>query len=58
VFEANPEIELVKLPTPEPLIVFVCNTTVGLVDVFQTTPFADMIDPPSELMFPPEVALE
>ena len=44
-----------KLPIPLPSIV--CGSEiVGLVDVLQHTPLAVMVDPPSELIVPPDVA--
>ena len=47
----------VKLPVPEPSLVFVLKEIVGVGLVDHTTPLAVMDAPPSELIFPPEVAL-
>ena len=48
--------EDVKEPFPVPSVVLVEKEMVGLVFVDQTTPLADIEDPPSALIFPPEVA--
>ena len=53
----NPVILLVKLPVPLPFVVFEL-LVVGLVDVLQQTPLAVTVTPPSELTFPPEIALD
>ena len=47
----------VKLPVPEPSLVFVLKEIVGFVLVDHTTPLAVTVAPPSELIFPPDVAL-
>ena len=49
-------IELVKLPVPVPSEVFVFEI-VGPVEVFQQTPRAVTVAPPSEVTFPPLVAV-
>ena len=46
----------VKVPVPVPFDVLVESTTVGFVVVDQTIPLAVMEAPPSEVIFPPEVA--
>jgi len=51
---ANPVIELVKLPTPEPSVVLL-SFTVGSTVVLQQTPRVVTEDPPSLEMFPPQV---
>ena len=43
-------------PVPVPFDVFVVRAMVGLVLVDQTTPLAEIDDPPSAVIFPPEVA--
>jgi hypothetical protein len=45
-----------KLPIPTPLLVLVLNETVGSGLVDHTTPLEVTGNPPSEVMFPPEVA--
>ena len=45
-----------KLPDPEPSVVLLLLTD-GPVAVFQHTPRAVTVDPQSELIFPPEVAV-
>ena len=45
-----------KEPMPVPFDVFVVKVIVGLVLVDQTTPLAVMDVPPSDVIFPPEVA--
>ena len=49
--------EEVKLPVPEPSLVFVLKEMVGVGLVDHTTPLAVMDAPPFELILPPEVAL-
>ena len=44
-----------KVPIPEPLIVFVVKDMVGFVLVDHTTPLVVIAAPPSELIFPPEI---
>lgn len=51
--EANVE---VKEPTPEPSVVFVDNSTVGPIEVPQTTPLTKTDAPPSLVIFPPLLA--
>ena len=48
---------LVNAPVPEPSIVFVVNAIVGLAVVLQHIPLAVIVAPPSEVMFPPDVAV-
>ncbi len=52
----NPVMELVKLPVPVPFDVLLL-LMVGLTDVLQHTPLAVTEAPPSEVTFPPLVAL-
>ena len=53
----NPVIELVKLPVPLPSVVKpILFSNVGFGDVFQQTPLAVTVAPPSEVTFPPLVA--
>lgn len=47
---------LVKLPEPEPLIVLVVRSTVGLAEVLQQTPRAVTVEPPVEVTLPPPKA--
>ena len=51
----NPVRLLVKLPVPVPLEVLL-EVIVGLGDVLQQTPLEVTAAPPSEVIFPPEVA--
>jgi hypothetical protein len=51
----NPVIELVKLPVPVPSVVLLLET-VGAADVFQQTPLAVTLLPPSLVILPPAVA--
>ena len=53
----NPVMLLVKFPVPLPFVVFEL-LVVGLLDVFQQTPLAVTVAPPSELTFPPQTALD
>ena len=48
----SPVIELVKLPVPEPSLVFEF-VIVGFCDVLQQTPLAVTEAPPSAVIFPP-----
>jgi hypothetical protein len=48
---------LVNTPVPVPSIVLVVNAIVGLAVVLQQIPLAVMVAPPSEVMFPPDVAV-
>ena len=52
----SPVIELVKVPVPVPSDVLL-SLVVGLADVLQHTPLAVIEAPPSEVTFPPLVAL-
>jgi hypothetical protein len=54
--DANPVIELVKLPVPEPSVVLLSDI-VGLLDVLQHTPCAVTEDDPADVTFPPPVAV-
>ena len=47
--------ELVKIPVPEPFVVWL-PAMVGFAVVPQQTPRAVTAKPPSEVIFPPEVA--
>jgi len=49
--------ELLKSVVPVPLLVELL-AVVGAVDVFQTTPFAEMLPPPALIVLPPELAEE
>ena len=49
---------LVNAPVPVPSTVLVVNAMVGLAVVLQQIPLAVMMAPPSEVMFPPDVAVE
>jgi hypothetical protein len=53
--DANPVIELVKLPVPVPSVVLLSDI-VGLFDVLQHTPRAVTEDDPADVTFPPPVA--
>jgi hypothetical protein len=57
VFGDRPVNDELKVPVPVPLIVFVVKDMVGLALVDHTTPLAVTTEPPSELIFPPEVAV-
>ena len=48
---------LVKLPAPDPSVVLVLNATVGAADVLQQTPRAVIVEPPSEVVTPPDTAV-
>ena len=45
-----------KAPTPVPSLVFVLNAIVGLIVVPHTKPLERIAAPPSELIFPPDLA--
>ena len=49
---------LVNVPVPAPSIVLVVNAVVGLAVVLQQIPLIVMVAPPSEVMLPPDVAVE
>ena len=53
----NPVMLLVNVPVPVPSTVLVVNAIVGLALVLQQIPLAVMVAPPSEVMFPPDVAV-
>jgi len=53
----KPVMALVKVPIPVPSVVFVVSAIVGLAAVPQQTPRTVMGDPPSEVTFPPLVAV-
>ena len=57
VFAVNPVMLLVNAPVPVPSTVLVANAIVGLAVVLQQIPLAVMVAPPSEVMFPPLVAV-
>ena len=48
---------LVKVPEPEPSVVFVLRETVGLEEVLHTTPRAVTGMVPSSVIFPPTLAV-
>ena len=56
-FAVNPVMLLVNAPVPVPLTVLVVKAIVGLIVVLQQIPLAVMVAPPSEVMFPPLVAV-
>ena len=56
-FAVNPVMLLVNVPVPVPSTVLVANAIVGLTVVLQQIPLAVMVAPPSEVMFPPDVAV-
>ena len=49
-------IELLNVPEPVPLEVFVLNAMVGVVLVLQQTPREVMVEPPMSVIFPPQLA--
>ena len=53
----SPVIELLKLPTPLPSVVFVLNVMVAPGTVLQQTPREVTVDPPSDVILPPDVAV-
>ena len=57
VLAVNPERLLVKLPVPFPLLV-ILSAVVGLLLIPQTIPLEVIVDPPSFVTFPPDVAPE
>ena len=56
-FEARPFIDDGKLPVPEPSTVFVVNEVVGAGFTDHTTPRVVTADPPSDVIFPPPIAV-
>jgi hypothetical protein len=52
----NPEIVMLKLPVPVPLVVFVGRSIVGFWLVLQQTPLELTAEPPSLVIFPPVIA--
>ena len=54
---ASPVRLLVKAPVPVPLDVLVLNDMVGPEEVPQHTPLAVIVEPPSEVVTPPETAV-
>ena len=56
-FGVRPVRDELKVPVPEPLLVFVVKDMVGFALVDHTTPLEVTATPPSELIFPPEVAV-
>jgi hypothetical protein len=57
VFGERPVRDELKVPIPEPSVVLVVNVIVGFVLVDHTTPLVVTAAPPSELTFPPDVAV-
>jgi hypothetical protein len=55
IFAVKLVILLVKTPVPVPSVVLLL-AVVGLAEVFQQTPLAATVAPPSEVTFPPLVA--
>ena len=56
-FAVSPVRVLVKVPPPVPSVVNVELAVVGFADVLQHTPRAVTVAPPSEVTFPPLVAV-
>ena len=56
-FGVRPVSDELNVPVPEPLLVFVVKDMVGFVFVDHTTPLVVIAAPPSELTFPPEIAV-
>ena len=56
-FGIRPVRDELKVPIPVPLLVFVVKDMVGFELVDHTTPLAVTAEPPSELIFPPDVAV-
>jgi hypothetical protein len=56
VFAVKPVILLVKIPVPVPSVVLLLEV-VGLAEVPQQTPLSMTVAPPSEVTFPPLVAV-
>ena len=56
-FGVRPVRDELNVPVPVPLLVFVVNEMVGFGFVDHTTPLAVIEAPPSEEIFPPEVAV-
>ena len=54
-FGDKPVRDELKLPVPVPLLVFVVKDMVGFALVDHTTPLEVTTEPPSELIFPPEI---
>jgi len=57
VFAVKPVILLVNSPAPVPSTVLVVSDIVGLAVVLQHTPLDVTVEPPSDVMFPPDVAV-
>ena len=55
-FGERPLRDVLKLPVPVPLLVFVVKEMVGFVLVDHTTPLVVMEAPPSEVILPPVMA--
>ena len=56
-FGVSPVRDELNVPVPVPLLVFVVKDMVGFVLVDHTTPLVVTAEPPSEVIFPPEVAV-
>ena len=56
-FGDKPVRDELKLPVPVPLLVFVVKDMLGLALVDHTTPLEVTAAPPSELTFPPVIAV-
>ena len=56
-FGDKPVRDELKLPVPVPLLVFVVKDMVGFAPVDHTTPLEVIAAPPSEVIFPPEMAV-
>ena len=52
----SPVIALMKVPIPVPSVVWLL-AIVGLLEVLQQTPLALIVEPPSDEILPPEVAV-
>ena len=56
-FGVRPVSDELNVPVPVPLLVFVVKEIVGFALVDHTTPLVVTAEPPSELIFPPEMAV-
>ena len=56
-FGVSPVRDELNVPVPVPLLVFVVKDMVGFVLVDHTTPLVVTDEPPSEVIFPPDMAV-